>query len=119
MTDDTAPAVCAHDRPDWWREPLADRGFRSGCLNCGACPDALPLTTPLCVGFGFVSVTRDGESIWSGDDMGVWLRRFERRAASDPDHDWRVEFVGPMSETIYQRHGTAEWVLIAIGNGFA
>lgn len=82
-------------------------------------PKGLRMSTVLAVGFGFVTVTRDGENIWRGDDEHVWLRRFERRAAEDPGHDWRVEFYGPLSGSIYQRQGPKHWVLIEKNPGFA
>jgi len=90
-----------------------------GCLCCGALHAALSLRTPLAVGFGMVDVTRDGERIWSGDDERVWLRRFENRAAKDPDHDWRVWFNAPLYDATYQRQGEAHWVLVEKGMGFA
>ena len=77
------------------------------------------MSTILAVGFGVVSVTKDDEVVWCGDDERVWIRRFERRAAADPDHDWRVHFLAPMGEQTYQRHGEREWVLIETGMGFA
>lgn len=77
------------------------------------------MSTVLAVGFGEVRVTCDDDLVWAGDDEHVWLRRFENRAAQDPDHDWRVEFIGPLSESTYQRHGDREWVLVARGMGFA
>lgn len=78
----------------------------------------LDLRTPLSVGFGFVCITKDGETVWRGDDERVWLRRFERMAKADPDHDWRCRFYGPLSEDTYQR--TPEgWVHIERKEGFA
>lgn len=85
----------------------------------GAPPNVLPLTAPLAVGFGVVTVRKDGTSIWSGDDEHRWLRRYERMAAADPEHDWRVEFHGPMSSQTYQRRGEGTWLLIETGRGFA
>jgi hypothetical protein len=77
------------------------------------------MSAVLAVGFGQVMVTKDDEVVWSGDDEHVWLRRFERRAAADPKHDWRVCFNAPLSDATYQRHGEREWVLIERGMGFA
>ena len=80
----------------------------------------LPLTAVLAVGFGFVEVTRDGEGVWHGDDEHVWLRRFERRAAAEEgQHIWKVRFVGPMLEALYERRGPGEWELTETGMGFA
>lgn len=90
-----------------------------GCLNCGDHHDSLPMSAVLAVGFGMVTVSRDGESFWMGDDEHVWIRRFERKAAADPEHDWRVRFDAPLSDATYQRHGERHWVLIEKGLGFA
>jgi hypothetical protein len=73
----------------------------------------------LAVGFGFVAVTRDGETVWVGDDEHRWIRRYERMAALDPKHDWQVWFNAPLGDSRYQRHGPGEWVLIEQGRGFA
>ena len=81
--------------------------------------DELPLMAMLSVGFGSVTVTRDDETVWSGDDPRVRLRRFERRAAADLEHDWRVRFDAPLWDGVYQRHGERHWVLIEKGLGFA
>ena len=105
------------DRP-WFVQPYGGPRHK-GCLNWGSPAVKLPMNAQLCVGFGYVRVTRDGETIWSGDDPHVWIRRFERRAAADPEHDWSVFFNSPLSDATYQRHGEREWVLIAKGQGFA
>ena len=98
--------------------PQLEHGY-VGCLNCGPHPTTMPVNTPLAVGFGVVSVSKDGEVIWNGDDEHVWLRRFEWRAAKDPDHDWRVKFDSPMKMNVYQRQGENLWVLVETGPGFA
>ena len=101
----------------WKRLPALD--YAQGCPCCPRKPVVLGMGTPLAVGFGIVSVTRDGEYVWQGDDTRVWLRRFERRAAADPHHDWRGQFLAPMSDNTYQRQGEREWVLVEKGIGFA
>lgn len=83
-------------------------------------PKGLRLATPLAVGFGSVTVKRDGKVVWIGDDEHVWLRRFERRAAADdPTVGWSVNFLGPLSESTYRRVGSANWQLVGTGRGFA
>jgi|ERR1017187_5440969 hypothetical protein len=94
-------------------------GFNNPCLNCSPRLEFMPLTTPLAIGFGSVLVSKDDETVWSGDNSHVWLRRFENKALKDPNHDWRVEIIGPLYECAYQRHGDGEWALISRGEGFA
>lgn len=103
----------------WKKLPPYRGSLAKGCLTCGSAHDVLPLNSSLAVGFGLVTVTRDGDVVWQGDDSGVWLRRFERRAAKDPDHDWRVRFDAPLWDGVYQRQGEAHWVLVEKGRGFA
>lgn len=98
--------------------PLEYGGYRSNCLTGGPQPTELPVSAILAVGFGYVTVSKDGERLWSGDDERVTLRRFERQAAKDPDHDWRVLFYGPLSEPEYQRQD-GKWLLVRKGEGFA
>lgn len=74
---------------------------------------------PLAVGFGFVSILKDDEVIWSGDDLSRRAVRAENMARKDPDHDWRIQFYGPLSEAVYQRHERNEWYLVERGLGFA
>lgn len=103
----------------WDKLPAYQGAHHKGCLHCGQLHDALPINSVLAVGFGVVQVTRDGVTVWSGDDEHVWLRRFENRAAQDPDHDWRVWFNAPLWDATYQRHGNQHWVLVEKGIGFA
>lgn len=109
----------------WTKLPALEKpGFRSGCLTCGPQPVNLDLGAILMVGFGECSVTKDGECVYSENQLkrgqdGPPLRKFEKVAADDPDHDYQVHFYGPMSETHYQRHGDGQWVLVKRGEGFA
>lgn len=106
-------------------EPLTDQqaGLRSGCLTCGPQPTTIPMSACIAVGFGYAGVTRDGIEVWSESDAVdgmVWeVQDAEDEALKDPDHDWRIFFHGPMSETTYQRHAAGQWVLVAKGDGFA
>ena len=88
-----------------------------GCLNCGAPPTTLPHDAVLGVGFGMVNVTRDDEFIWSGDGEQT-AYRYTRRAKKEPDHDWQIEFIGPLHEETYQ-YQDGKWIMIATGRGFA
>jgi hypothetical protein len=104
----------------WKKEkPVENPGLRSGCLSCGPQPITLPLNACMAVGFGGVTVRREKEIVWSGDDENRTVMRYENMARKDPDHDWRIEFFGPLSNTTYQRHEKNKWVLIEKGLGFA
>ncbi len=103
----------------WTKLPPLAEPVHSGCLNCGSKPIRMPLRRILAVGFGSVTITRDGGFIWSGDSEEKTLKEFERRAMLDPDHDWRVEFLTPFWSGVWQRHGLARWNLVIKGEGFA
>lgn len=105
-----------------WLEPALDGPAPSGCLNCPGKPNHLPLGARLGVGFGMCQVTKDNDLVWSeapDDPAPPVLSVFEAMAAVDPDHDWRCEFIAPLYEAEYQRHGDGLWVLIRRGEGFA
>jgi hypothetical protein len=74
--------------------------------------------TRLAVGFGVVVVKRNGEAVWSGDDYRMSLYRFERQARELPG-TWTVDFIGPLSDSTYERVGLNRWVLTRKGMGFA
>lgn len=104
----------------------AIEGGTGGCLHCGAQHAVLPMDALIAVGFGDASVTRNGELVYSeprADDDGFatfWeASDAEKAAAADPDHDWRVHLVAPLSERHYQRQGPEHWVLYEKGEGFA
>ena len=100
----------------FYQEPVTRANV--GCLNCGAPPTTLPPKAVLAVGFGIVSVSRDHNTIWSGDDERMTTYRWTRTAKKEPDHDWRIEFLGPLHEEVYQFQ-EGEWVMISPGLGFA
>jgi len=93
--------------------------------------DTMPMDALLGVGFGDVTVTRDNEYVWSETnavhkaerlkrDPMLWQGKdAEEAAAKDPNHDWRVHFVAPLYEALYQRQGKEHWVLVERGEGFA
>jgi hypothetical protein len=74
--------------------------------------------TCLAVGFGIVTVTKDGERVWEGDDETVMLYHFEKLARKDPG-EWKVEFYGPLSGQTYKRVGLNNWELESKNGGFA
>lgn len=81
-------------------------------------PDTLDMKAVLAVGFGMVTVTKDGEAVWSGDDEDQTIAPFEERAQQEGG-EWAVEFYGPLSESTYTRSGTNDWRLTGKGRGFA
>lgn len=81
--------------------------------------ESLSLETRLCVGFGWVSARRDGETVWQGDNGQKKLKSVERQARREPDRKWTVEFYGPMIGTTYERQARDTWVLIDRNDGFA
>ena len=97
------------------------------CLGCGHQHDTLPMDTLLAVGFGYAGVTKDGAAVYTenfeGDETTLvkfWrCQDAENAARQDPDHDWRIHLVGPLSERHYQRQGEDHWVLYEKGIGFA
>ena len=99
-------------------------GLQSGCLTCGPTPTTCPLDAKLTVGFGSCTVTCDDDAVYDAQPNVSWeraprLRKYEKLARRDPDHDWRVEFYKPLSEEEYQRQGAGQWVLVRKGEGFA
>jgi len=101
--------------------PPLEHAPRSGCLNCGSKPLRVKLNQRLHAGFGVTALIRDGESVESYFDYEKCptFQRFENVARKDPEHDWRVQVDGPLSDVTYQRHGPNEWVAVAKGLGFA
>jgi len=47
------------------------------------------------------------------------VQQAEVLAAQDPNHDWRIHLIAPLSECHYQRQGKELWVLYKKGQGFA
>ena len=88
-------------------------------FGCGHRPVRLDLRRRLSVGFGSVTVSRDGETVWTGDTGRLSAQWAERKAEADPDHDWRIEWYGPLRGETYQRHGPREWNLVLVNEGFA
>lgn len=103
-----------------FEKPLTEKeaGYRSACLTCGPQPVELPLDSILGVGFGAVTVTRDGKVFWTGDDPLKELSSIEEVASKDSESDWRVIYYGPLSESEFQRQN-GKWILIRKGMGFA
>lgn len=74
--------------------------------------------TPLAVGFGSVTVTCNGKTIWSGDDERVNLYQFEK-VAREVLGKWEVYFHGPLQGRRYLRTARNTWELTDTDEGFA
>ena len=104
----------------WIKQPAIVGAFSVGAAHG---PDLFPAQAVIAVGFGYASLTKDGETMFaeSNDpsDNRMTGEAAEAMAAADPDHDWRITMGTPHSTRIYQRHAPCEWVLIAQDKGFA
>lgn len=98
-------------------------GGTGGCLCCGYQYDHIPMEAIIAVGFGMAMVTKDGDEVYNemdNPDKEPWTAQdAENEAMIDPDHDWRIHLVAPLSERHYQRQGDGLWVLYKKGMGFA
>ena len=108
-----------------WEKLKPIEGGPGGCLHCGYQHEILPMTAVIGVGFGSAGITKDGKHVWDeqeaeGDfDKLMTAEQAESLAAIDPDHDWRIYLIAPLSERHYQRQGKGHWVLYEKGPGFA
>ena len=84
-----------------------------------------PMSSEIAVGFGDASLTRDGTVIWrenyykQAEADILTGGKAEEMASKDPDHNWCIHIVGPLTENHYQRQGEKNWVLYFHGLGFA
>lgn len=109
-------------KPKWTKQPPIDpEKIHIGCLCCSTACAQAPMELDIAVGFGSSYLTRDGKMILDGerDKRPVTVKRCERLAAKDPDHDWQIVRHGPMHGETFQRHGAKEWVCIESNEGFA
>jgi formate hydrogenlyase subunit 6/NADH:ubiquinone oxidoreductase subunit I len=101
------------------------KGDYGSCLCCGYQHEILPMDAIIAVGLGVAQVTKNGEVVYDEpyepkDDSEYWTAQdAENLARQDPDNDWRIHLVGPLSERHYQRQGDSHWVLYEKGEGFA
>lgn len=107
---------------------IEKRKLHIGCLTCSTASYVLSMDRELAVGFGDVTATKDGQVLYSemeftrkNPDCKEYptTQYIENMAIKDPDHDWRIEFFGPMHGETYQRHLDGKWVCIESTNGFA
>ena len=102
----------------------AVEGGRGGCACCGYQHSILEMDALIAVGFGDASVTKNDETVYQenpeDDEFKFWrCQDAENEALKEPDNDWRIHLVAPLSERHYQRQGEGHWVLYKKGEGFA
>ena len=106
----------------WTKEPPIE-GKQQPCLHAGIAENLFPPDGIIAVGFGAACLTCSGACIWEEgryeDKPELTGAEAEALALEDPDKDWRIFLMGPLSEREYQRHGPGQWVLIKQGEGFA
>ena len=106
-----------------WTKLPAIEGTIGGCLNCGPRPSFFPADGVIAVGFGCAALMRDGHTVYAepqtGEDDYMTGHQAEELAKTDPDHDWRIVLMAPLSARTYQRHAPGEWALVEQGEGFA
>ncbi|MBU1053121.1 MAG: hypothetical protein KKC46_04730 [Proteobacteria bacterium] len=86
----------------------------------------LPMDKVIMVGFGLALLTKNNECLYMYDEMSapayanyMSVVQAEELAAADPNHDWRIHLIAPLSELHYQRQGKQNWILYEKGEGFA
>jgi len=105
--------------------PLEGKDINVGCICCSTAAQVAPLDMPIVVGFGAAFVTKDGETVYDGEQD--WkdgnetksVRDIEVMAKAAPDHDWRIVKRGPMHGETFQRHCDDTWVCVESNEGFA
>lgn len=101
------------------------KGVYDGCLHCGYQYEILPMESLIAVGFGVANVTKneevvvDGEAIANNEERYYTVQDAENMAKNEPNNDWRIHLISPLSERHYQRQGDSHWVLYEKGDGFA
>jgi len=104
---------------------IEQKHVRTACLCCGTPAATFPADGYISIGFGDAHLARDGEVVWfeqmgNEEDAEVMTgAQAEEIAAADPDHDWRIVMIGPLSGRTYQRHAENSWVMVEQNEGFA
>lgn len=108
-----------------WKKETPIEGGSGGCACCGYQYSVLPMDAIIAVGFGCANVTKNDAIVYDeiecgGDPDKFWTcEQAEQEARKDPDNDWRIHLIAPLSERHYQRQGENNWVLYKRGEGFA
>ncbi len=94
-----------------------------GCEFCGYKSQIAPLEKVIAVGFGNSELLKNDMVVWEEGNKEfedcITFADAEEIAKQDPDNDWRVHLLGPLSEVEYQRQDEGQWVLIKAEEGFA
>lgn len=105
-----------------WKLETPIKGGNGGCYCCYI-DDTLDMKIGIAVGCGYAALTKNSEEIFVDseglDDKTLTVEEAELLAKEDPDNDWRIHLVAPLSERHYQRQGDKLWVLYKKGEGFA
>ena len=105
--------------------PLEDNQLFIGCACCSTACRIAHADMVIAVGFGSAFLSKDSELIYSETQDGpIWtVADAEKLAASDPDHDWRIQKDGPLHGETFQRHAkgkySGQWVCIESNQGYA
>ena len=107
-----------------WEKLTPIEAGSGGCAHCGYQHSVLPMESIIAVGFGDAALTKDGVDVFCErsnmtDEEIMTVAQAEEMAKADPDHDWRIHLIAPLSERHYQRQGDNQWVLYEKGQGFA
>lgn len=105
--------------------PIEPKNVHQGCLCCPVPSVHAEMDKMIAVGFGGAQCTRDGDLFYDGESdytkngESLTVQAMETAALEDPDHDWRIEFYGPLHGETYQRQGEGKWVMVESNMGFA
>ncbi|WP_025899087.1 hypothetical protein [Sneathiella glossodoripedis] len=100
-------------------------GGSGGCLYCGYQHEILPLDKGgvIAVGFGSATLTKNNQTVYCETEVTeenfMTFQEAEEIASNEPENDWRIHLIAPLSERHYQRQGEGHWVLYEKGMGFA
>ena len=101
------------------KEEQISGGF-IGCLHCEYSDCILGR---IGVGFGSASLTRNDEVIFEEENQEyselMSYEEAEIMASKEPEEDWKIHLIAPLSERHYQRQGERYWVLYKKSEGFA
>lgn len=105
----------------WTKEPAYEGVIQRGCRFNVMPTRVAQIGMVLSVGFGGAYVLKDGAMVYNecGHKRFWTVRRVEKMAVQDPDHDWRIVMHAPLWSATWQRHGPGHWVMIESGLGFA